>query len=110
MRAGVERELKLECVEGVDLDRLGGDPIEPRVFSSVYHDLPDLVLLRAGITLRRRVENGASVWQVKLPHEQARLELEEPGGPVSIPDRLASVLSGVLRGREVLPIALLATR
>jgi CHAD domain-containing protein len=109
MKAEVERELKLEG-EGVDLDRLGGDAIESHVFSSVYHDAPDLRLLRAGVTLRRRTENGASVWQLKLPHADARLELEEAGGPASVPASLAAVLSGLLRGQEVVPIAMLATR
>src|SRR5262245_34946060 len=110
MKASVERELKLEGDEGVDLDRLGGDPIESHVFSSVYHDVEDLRLLRAGVTLRRRMENGASVWQLKLPCDDGRLELEEPGGPASLPASLAAVLSGLVREREVVPIAMLATR
>src|SRR5262245_16284566 len=110
MKSAVERELKLEGGEGGDLDRLGGDPIGPRFFSSIYHDVEDRRLLRAGITLRRRTGNGASVWQLKLPHEDDRLELEEPGSPASVPDSLAAVLSGVVRACEVVPIATLATR
>jgi hypothetical protein len=46
---------------GVALDRLGGGPIESRFFSSVYFDVADLRLLRAGIMLRRRTEKGACV-------------------------------------------------
>jgi inorganic triphosphatase YgiF len=109
MKAAVERELKLEGDGEVELDRLGGDPIESQHFSSIYHDASDLRLLRAGITLRRRTENGASVWQLKLPREDARLELEEPGGPTSIPASIAAVLSGIVRGQQVVPIATLAT-
>ncbi len=109
MKAAVERELKLDGGEGVDLDRLGGDPIDSHVFSSVYHDVADLRLLRAGITLRRRTENGASVWQLKLPHDDARLEIEEPGGPSSVPASLGAALSGIVREQEVVPIATLAT-
>jgi CHAD domain-containing protein len=109
INTAVERELKLEAGEGVDLDALGGDPIESHVFSSVYHDVADLRLLRAGITLRRRTENGASVWQLKLPHDDARLELEEPGGPSSIPASLGAALSGIVRTEQVVPIATLAT-
>jgi hypothetical protein len=60
MKAAVERELKLEGGDGVDLDRLGGDPIESHRFSSVYHDVEDLRPLRAGITLRRCAENGVT--------------------------------------------------
>src|SRR5262245_43124401 len=108
MRAAVERELKLEGGEELELDRLGGDPIESHFFSSSYHDVADLRLLRAGITLRRRMENGVSVWQLKLPHDDARLELEERGGPV-VPASLAAVLAGVVRSEEVVPIATLAT-
>jgi hypothetical protein len=110
MKAAVEHELKLEGGEEVDLDRLGGEPIESQFFSSTYYDAADLRLLRAGITLRRRVANGASAWQLKLPREDARLELEEPGGPGSVPASLAAVLSGAVRGEEVVPIATLATR
>jgi CHAD domain-containing protein len=109
MKAAVERELKMEGDDRVDLERLGGDPIESHRFSSVYHDAEDLRLLRAGITLRRRTENGAGVWQLKLPHGGARLELEEPGGPAALPPSLAEVLSGVLRGSRVAPIASLST-
>ena len=38
-------------------------------------------LARGGITLRRRVENGLSRWQLKLPRDEGRDELEAPGGP-----------------------------
>jgi CHAD domain-containing protein len=109
MKAAVERELKLEGGEEVDLDGLGGDPIDSRIFSSVYHDVADLRLLRAGITLRRRTEHGASLWQLKLPHDDARLELEETAGPHSVPASLGAVLSGVVRAQEVVPIATLVT-
>ena len=39
MKTAVERELKLEGDDRVDLDRLGGEPIEPHRFSSIYHDV-----------------------------------------------------------------------
>jgi CHAD domain-containing protein len=106
----VEQELKFELREPVELERLGGHPLEPRVFSSVYYDTDELKLMHHGHTLRRRLENGANLWQLKLPCGEARLELEEPGGPGGPPPRLASVLSGVLRGVEVAPVATLATR
>jgi CHAD domain-containing protein len=109
MKTGIERELKLEAEDGVDLDRLGGDPLESHVFSSVYHDTDDLRLLRAGLTLRRRMENGASTWQLKIPHNGARLELEDAGGPGFVPSSLAAVLGGVARERELEPVATLRT-
>jgi CHAD domain-containing protein len=109
MKTTVERELKLEADGPVELDRLGGRPLEGRVFTSTYFDTPDLCLLLAGVTLRRRLENGLGVWQLKLPSADARIELEEPGGPAPLPGSLAAVLSGLLRGRELKPIAALKT-
>ncbi len=109
MKTTIERELKFEG-DDIQLEELGGEPLEPHVFASSYHDTPDRRLLRAGITLRRRVENGVSKWQLKLPSGESRLELEEPGGPASPPDALAGLLSGVLRGSELELVAMLETR
>ena len=108
MKTTIERELKFEG-DDIQIDRLGGEPIEPHVFASSYHDTADRRLLRAGITLRRRVENGVSKWQLKLPSSETRLELEEPGGPASPPSALARLLSGILRGSELELIAMLET-
>ena len=109
-RSEVERELKFELRDPVELERLGGRPLEPRVFSSVYYDTDGLRLIRHGQTLRRRLENGVNVWQLKLPCGDARLELEEPGGPGGPPEPLAALLSGVLRRCELGPVANMATR
>ncbi len=109
MKTTIERELKFEG-DDIQIERLGGDPIEAHVFASSYHDTADRRLLRAGITLRRRVENGVSRWQLKLPSGESRLELEEPGGPASPPPGLARLLSGILRGAQLEPIATLETR
>jgi CHAD domain-containing protein len=109
MRTTVEHEQKLEAPAGWALPDLGGVPIEPRVFTSVYHDTPDRSLARAGITLRRRTERGLSVWQLKLPSDDARLELEEPGGP-TLPDALRALLQAHVRHNGVLAVAELRTR
>ena len=105
-----EHERKLEAPEGFELPDLGGSPLEPRVFTSVYHDTADGSLARAGITLRRRTERGRSVWQLKLPVADARLELEQPGGPAEPPDELARLLAAHLRRGPVTPVAELRTR
>ena len=89
MQTTVEYERKLDAPPGFELPDLGGEPIEPRVFTSVYHDTAERSLARAGITLRRRTERGRSVWQLKLPVNGARLELEEPGGPAGPPGACA---------------------
>jgi CHAD domain-containing protein len=108
--ATLEHERKLQAPDGFELPELGGSALEPRVFTSVYYDVPSRSLTRAGITLRRRTERGKSVWQLKLPQADARLELEQPGGPAGPPDELARLLVAHLRGLGVEPIAELRTR
>jgi CHAD domain-containing protein len=105
-----EHERKLEAPEGFELPELGGAPLEPRVFTSVYYDTEDGSLTRSGITLRRRTEHGRSVWQLKLPAAEARLELEEPGGPAEPPVEIARLLVAHLRHGPVEPVAELRTR
>ena len=58
MRATSEHERKLDAPGGFRLPPLGGSPLEPRVFTSVYYDVPGGSLAAAGITLRRRTERG----------------------------------------------------
>jgi CHAD domain-containing protein len=110
MEVTTEHERKLEAPEGFELPDLGGDPLEPRVFTSIYHDTADGSLARAGITLRRRTERGRSVWQLKLPAADARLELEQPGGPGDPPEELARLLAAHLRHGPLAPVAELRTR
>jgi CHAD domain-containing protein len=108
--ANLEHERKLDAPDGFELPDLGGSPIEPRVFTSVYYDVPTRSLSNAAITLRRRTERGKSVWQLKLPQAGARLELEQPGGPAGPPEDLARLLAAHLRGGGLAPIAELRTR
>ena len=107
----VERELKLELAEGFRFPDLPGEPLESRLFTSTYHDTPDRSLAGAGITLRRRVENGLSRWQLKLPRGgNARAEVEAPGGPVGPPAPLATLLAAHVRHGQLGPVATLRTR
>ena len=110
MEATAEYELKLEAPEGFELPDLGGEPLETRVFTSVYYDTAERSLTGSRITLRRRTEHGRSVWQLKLPGEEARLELEEPGGPIAPPEPLGHLLVAHLRHGPVAPVAELRTR
>ncbi len=105
----LEREVKLSPGGKLSLEDLPGEPLERRTFSSTYYDTGDQLLARLGITLRRRVENGQSLWQLKLPRSGGRLELERPGGPAGPPQRIGSLLAGVLRGRPLSPVAELHT-
>lgn len=110
IRETVERELKLRAGDDFQLPELGGEAIEPRLFVSTYHDTSDHRLARRGVTLRHRLENGNGLWQLKLPHGPARLELEQPGAAKAAPDDLRALLAGHLRGAELAPIASLRTR
>jgi CHAD domain-containing protein len=105
-----ERELKLAVPAGFRLPEIAGKPLEPRTFTSTYHDSADRALTRAGITLRRRVQDRRGLWQLKLPGEGERLELEAPGGPGGPPEELSELLVGVLRGRALEPAAVLRTQ
>ena len=96
----LERELKLAAPDGFELPDLGGEPLEQRTFTSTYYDTPDHRLARAGITLRRRVEQGKGLWQLKLPEGTARRELEQPGGPAGPPQELARLLVALTHTRD----------
>jgi CHAD domain-containing protein len=111
MQTMVERELKLEPPEGFELPPLEGESLESRLFTSTYYDTGPRSLLRAGITLRRRVENGLSRWQLKLPRDgYARAEIESIGGPAGPPAELAKLLTAHLRHGAIEPVATLRTR
>ena len=96
--------------EGFVLPELGGTRLPTRVFISTYHDTQDLRLARNGVTFRHRVEDGAGLWQLKLPREAARLELELPGPPARPPAEMLALLPAYLRGAELVPVARLRTR
>jgi CHAD domain-containing protein len=104
----LERERKLlgdhEMLAGLD-----GVPLDTRVFTSTYFDTNDRRLLRRGVTLRRRVENGRSRWRLKLPQPAGRLEIEADGGPIPPPE-LYELLTAFLGGRKLAPAATLRTR
>jgi CHAD domain-containing protein len=110
MRETVEREIKLAPGEGFVLPELGGERLPTRVFVSTYHDTSDLRLAQHGVTLRYRVEDGAGLWQLKLPAGAARLELELPGTPARPPAEMVALLPAYLRGRDLVPVARLRTR
>jgi CHAD domain-containing protein len=80
------------------------------VFTSTYHDTPDGRFIRTGISLRRRVENGLSIWEVELPDAPGEVALSEPGGPAEPPPLVTDLLRGLLRERELVEVATLQTR
>src|SRR5215469_5479465 len=110
MRMARERERRLDAPGGFELPELGGEPLESRLFHSRYFDVPGRSLTESGITLRRRTEEGASVWQLELPAGDARLELDVPGGPAELPGELRRLLLAHLRRGSLSPVAELRTR
>jgi CHAD domain-containing protein len=110
MQATSEHERKLDAPAGFRLPSLGGRPLEPRVFTSVYYDVPGGSLAAAGITLRCRIEDGHSAWQLKLPAEDSRLELEAEGSPRRPPEELLGLLRAHLRHGPLERVAELRTR
>lgn len=111
MKTTLERELKLDPPAGFELPELEGEKIEPRLFTSIYYDTPKRSLTRAGITLRRRDENGVTRWQLKLPRGgNTRSELEEHGHAAGPPDTLTELLSAHRLHGDLEPVATLHTR
>ena len=110
MRETLERELKLSPGEGFVLPELGGERLPTRIFISTYHDTADLRLAQHGVTFRHRVEDGAGVWQLKLPRGDHRLELELSGPPARPPDEMVALVQAYVRGRQLVPVARLRTR
>ena len=111
VRSTLEHELKLEPPEGFQLPPLEGEELPARHFTSTYYDTERRSLGHAGITLRRRLENGVSQWQLKLPRGgNVRAEIQELGGPVGPPDAMRALLTAHLRDGGLEEIAMLRTR
>ncbi len=110
MRTTNERELKLTAPDGFESVEGLGEPIEDRSFTTTYYDTPERALARVGVTLRRRLENGKNLWQLKLPAKGFRRELEVPGAPGRPPRALADALLALVRGQRLEQAAKLKTR
>jgi CHAD domain-containing protein len=109
MKAGAEREVKLRPGPGLRRVELDGRPIAARTLTSIYHDTDDLRLARAGITLRLRLSGEEAVWQLKLPRDAARDELEWPAPSRRVPREVKALLVAHTRGRPLVAVATLRT-
>ena len=105
----LEREVKLRTSPGFRLSEYPGHRIPRRVFTSTYFDTKRYGLGRLGITLRRRIEQNKTKWQLKLPKGSSRLELEIPGKPGNIPSDFRDLLFALLREEEPMQIAKIRT-
>ena len=72
-----------------------------RSFTATYVDTPDRRLARAHIRLRRRVEQGKSIWEALI----GETTVSAPGGPAQPPAELKRVLAALLRGQDVVQVA-----
>ncbi len=109
VRKTIEHELKLVPSTRFRLADLG-EPVETRVLQATYYDAADLRLARHGLTLRRRIEDGTALWQLKIPSGAARIELEVPGPTEAIPVELTALLVALLREEPLEKVARLRTR
>ena len=98
-----------------DLPQVAGTTQPPaQVLEAVYFDTPDLRLLRAGITLRRRTGGGDAGWHLKLPvgartREEVRLPLDSALSPQGVPHELAKLVRARGRGAVLAPVATVTT-
>ena len=114
MPAGSERNgrsgVRLRANGDFELPQISGTPLDERLFTATYYDTPERRLARAGITLRRRMENGNNVWELALPREPEPRVLDARGGPAGPPPLLARLLIGIVRNSPLEEVQTVRTR
>ncbi len=83
----------------------------PRHLVATYLDTPDLTLVRAGMSLRRRRGGADEGWHLKLPVGEGQDEVHRPldGDHLAAPEDLCRIVSGYVRGRDLVPVAEIRT-
>ena len=104
-----EREIKFHVPPRFQIPDNVGIPISPRVFTSTYYDSEQHRLGQLGLTLRKRVEKGQGVWQLKIPSGEYRIELEIDSGSHHIPGQFLELLTGFFRKHEPVQLGKLRT-
>jgi CHAD domain-containing protein len=112
----VEREVKLLAADDFVVPSLDGDGMRlvdggTERLEARYYDTPDLRLLRWGVTLRHRTDEG---WTVKLPADGgarslARHELRFPGSASAPPNEAADLVRAFVRGSRLRQVARVRT-
>lgn len=97
-----------------DLPEVDGATVvgpEAQHLTTVYYDTQDLRLAAHGVTLRRRQGGSDPGWQLALSSGVAAREIRVPLGKVDapVPARLAKLVAGQTRGRDLVPVAELET-
>ena len=109
IKSVVEKETKLSVEPGFRLPDLSGRPLPQRVFTSTYFDTLDHCVARSKITLRFRIEGLSGAWQLKLPLNGARREIEVPGPAGKPPATIVKALVVLLEGKHLVPVSTLRT-
>ncbi len=104
-----EHEIKFHIPPRFQLPENLGIPISPRVFTSTYYDSEQHRLGQLGLTLRKRVERGRGVWQLKIPSGEYRIELEIDSGSRHIPEQFLNLLTAFFRKHEPVQLGKLRT-
>lgn len=106
----VEPGHNLPDLSGVKGVSFVGDPVESRL-EATYVDTVDLRLVRAGITLRRRVGGTDEGWHLTLPVGAPRDEVHAPLGKRQTPPpaKLRRLVEGRTRGADLVPVATVVT-
>jgi CHAD domain-containing protein len=112
-----ERELKFDVPANWELPELAsvapaGAAIERTklVLRSTYHDTAERDLLRARVTLRRREGEEDAGWQLKIPADDARIEIRRPlEDSDDVPADLAELTVGLRGAAGLVPVAAITT-
>lgn len=78
---------------------------------ATYFDTPDLLLTRAGVSLRRRVGGPDEGWHLKIPSGRGRDEIQVPLGRSqrAVPAALRRIVLGWTRHADLVTVATIAT-
>ena len=80
-----------------------------RKLDNTYFDTSDTGLRLFGITLRRRVGGSETGWQLKVPNQTARMELQSRSRAKNVPPVLAHAVAGLVGGDSLDRVASLMT-
>jgi CHAD domain-containing protein len=111
----LERELKFEAPADAGLPDLDGlipgasTRSETVSMRAVYYDTADRHLQRREVTLRRRSGGSDAGWHLKLPTDDARVEIQADSRSSSVPRELSDLVKGIRLGQRLAPAARLET-
>jgi CHAD domain-containing protein len=82
---------------------------EVRRLESIYFDTPGEGLRLFGVTLRRCIGGSGMGWQLKVPSDNAPIELQSGSRTTKVPPALARSVEGLLTGESIDPVASVMT-